>query len=442
MKRKVNKYIIFIITAFFVGSLFPFAYSGVESGLDRLKIMIDVMAKIEDSYVEETNPKELITNALYGMVNSLDEFSEFINIKNTVRIKEETRGEFGGVGIRLIGKEGELFVVTPMPKSPAYAAGIEPGDEIIQVNDKLVKDVSSREAIDMMRGPIGEKVTLVIKRKNKKGKEITKKFVLKKARIIPQIVHSLMLDNNIGYVYIEDFSGHTVADFKAALQDLAQKGMESLVLDLRFNPGGTLDSAIDLAKMFIGEEKLIVYTKGRKDSFFKEYKSGKTALYPDLPIILLVNEGSASGSEIVAGALQDHGRAVLIGARTFGKGSVQQISTLEDGSSLKLTVAKYYTPLGRMIHRDFKKKGPNTTGGILPDIEVKADLNAAKSAILQRTTMIYSPSKKTAEVEGEPLKDEQLTRAVELLKARKVLGSLNIKEIAEQNAQKTEVKEA
>ena len=441
MKRKVNKYIIFIITAFFIGSLFPFAYSGVDSGLDQLKIMVDVMAKIQDSYVEETQPKELITNALYGMVNSLDEFSEFINITNTKRIKEETRGEFGGLGIRLIGKEGELFVVTPMLDTPSYKAGIEPGDEIIQIDDKLVKDISSQEAIDMMRGAVGEKVTLVIKRKDKKGKEITKKFTMKKARIIPQIVYPKMLENKIGYIYVEDFSGHTVADVKKALEDLNKQGMESLILDLRFNPGGTLESAIDLAKMFIGENKLIVYTKGRKESYFKEYKSGDKALYPDLPIVLLVNEGSASGSEIVAGALQDHKRALLIGARTFGKGSVQQVSTLEDGSALKLTVAKYYTPLGRMIHRDFKKKGPNT-GGILPDIVVDADLTTTKSAVLQRTTMIYSPSKKTATTEGKEIKDEQLNRAVDILKARKVLGALNIDEIKAQDAKEAKVKEA
>ncbi len=441
MKRKVNKYVIFMVAAFFVGSLFPFAYSGVDSGLDQLKIMIEVMAKIQDSYVEETQPKELITNALYGMVNSLDEFSEFINIQNTKRIKEETRGEFGGLGIRLIGKEGELFVVTPLPNSPAYKAGIEPGDEIIQIDDKLVKNISSQDAIDMMRGTVGESVTVIIKRKDKKGKEITKKFTLKKARIVPQIVYPKMLENKIGYIYVEDFSGHTVADVKNALEDLKKQGMESLILDLRFNPGGTLDSAIDLAKMFIGENKLIVYTKGRKEAYFREYKSGEKALYSNLPIVLLVNEGSASGSEIVAGALQDHKRALLIGARTFGKGSVQQVSTLEDGSALKLTVAKYYTPLGRMIHRDFKKKGPNT-GGILPDIVVDFDLATAKSAVLQRTTMIYSPSKKTATIEGKEIKDDQLNRAVELLKARKVLGALNIEEIKAQDAKTERVKEA
>ena len=441
MKRKVNKYIIFIATAFFIGSLFPFAYSGVDSGLDQLKIMIDVMAKIQDDYVEETQPKELIINALYGMVNTLDEFSEFINIKNTKRIKEETRGEFGGLGIRLIGKEGELFVVTPLPNSPAYKAGIEPGDEIIQIDDKLVKDISSSDAIDMMRGLVGEKVTLVIKRKNAKGKEITKKFTMKKSRIIPQVVYPKMLENNIAYVYLEDFSGHTISDFKTALEDFKKQGMESLILDLRFNPGGTLDGAIDLAKMFIGENKLIVYTKGRKEAYFKEYKSGDKAPYSDLPIVLLVNENSASGSEIVAGAMQDHKRALLIGARTFGKGSVQQISTLEDGSALKLTVAKYYTPAGRMIHRDFKKKGPNT-GGILPDIVLNSDLATTKAAVLQRTTMIYSPSKKTATIEGKEIKDEQLERAVELLKARKVLGTLNIEEIKAQDSQKEKVKEA
>lgn len=442
MKRKVNKYVIFIITAFFMGSLFPFAYSGVDNGLDQLKIMVDVMAKIDDSYVEETQPKELILNALYGMVNNLDEFSEFINITNTKRIKEETRGEFGGVGLRLLGREGELTVVTPLPGSPSYKAGVEPGDQIIKIDDQLVKDIPSQKAIDMLRGLVGEKVTIIVKRKGKNGKDITKKFTLKKARIIPQVVYPKMLENKIGYVYIEDFSGHTVADFKTALAELKEQGMESLILDLRFNPGGTLDSAIDLTKIFIGDNKLIVYTKGRKEDYFKEYKSGKTALYPDLPVVLLVNEGSASGSEIVAGALQDHERALLIGARTFGKGSVQQVSTLEDGSALKLTVAKYYTPLGRMIHRDFKKKGPNTTGGILPDIVVNFDLATAKAAILQRTTLIYSPSKKTAKTEGNEVKDEQLNRAVELLKARKVLGSLNIKELSEKNSKAKEVAEA
>ena len=161
MKRKVNKYVIFMFTAFFIGSLFPFAYSGVNSGLDQLKIMVEVMAKIQDSYVEETQPKELVINALYGMVNNLDEFSQFINVKDTKRIKEETRGEFGGVGIRLIGKEGELFVITPLPDSPAYRAGIEPGDEIIQINDKLVKEISSSDAIDMMRGTVGERLPLL-----------------------------------------------------------------------------------------------------------------------------------------------------------------------------------------------------------------------------------------------------------------------------------------
>ena len=229
MKRKVNKYVIFIVTAFFVGTLFPFAYSGVDSGLDQLKLLIDVMAKIDDSYVEETQPKELIKNALSGMVDNLDEFSEFIDITNTKRITEETRGEFGGVGLRLLGKEGELFVVTPLPNTPSYKAGLEPGDEIIQVNDKLVKDIPSQDAIDMMRGAVGEKVTLVVKRKDEKKKEITKKFVLKKAKIIPQIVYPKMLENKIGYVYIEDFSGHTVADVKTALADLKKQGIALLV---------------------------------------------------------------------------------------------------------------------------------------------------------------------------------------------------------------------
>ena len=248
-----------------------------------------------------------------------------------------------------------------------------------------------------------------------------------------------MLDNEIGYIYVQDFSGHTTPDFQKALQDLTKQNMKALVLDLRFNPGGLLDSAVDMVKMFVGENKLIVYTKGRNPEYFKEYKSVAKAKYEDLPIVLLVNELSASGSEIVAGALQDHKRAFLIGARTFGKGSVQQIMNLEGGAGLRLTVARYYTPLGRMIHKNFKAKNPDETGGILPDMEVKFDLNTSRKANLYMTNLIYSPSKKTVtQDESFKVQDIVLDRAVEILKARKSLGALSAlsdeqKAIREQN---------
>ncbi len=428
MKKKINIYVILMIAAFFMGSLFPFAYSGVDNGLEQLKIMVDVMNRIQNNYVEDTQPKDLINGALYGMVDKLDEFSEFISVDDMKKMKEETKGEFGGVGMRLFTpKAGELVVVTPMLNTPAYKAGIEPNDKVVKIDNKEVKDLTNDQAVDMLRGELGTKVKVVIERTDPKtNKTVTKNFTLKRARIIPEVVFSKMLDNNIGYIYVTDFSGHTMESFEKAMKDLSKQNMQALILDLRFNPGGLLDSATDMVKLFVGENKLIVYTKGRKEEFFKEYKSNAKAKYPDLPIVVLVNEASASGSEIVAGAVQDHERGVLIGARTFGKGSVQQVSTLPDGSGLRITIAKYYTPLGRMIHKDFKAKNADKTGGIVPDIEVPFDLGKEKKATYYSTNLIYSPSKKTAEPEKNQQEDDiVLNRAVEIIKARKTLANLN-----------------
>lgn len=430
MKKKLNKYIIFAIFTFFLGSMFPAAYSGVDSGLEQLKILVDVMSKVQSSYVEEVSADTLITGALQGMVGNLDEFSEYITPEEMQRMKEDTKGEFGGVGLRLnTPKQGELIVVSPMPGSPAYAAGIEPGDRIIKIDSSFVKDLTSEKAVAMLRGDAGTKVRVEIERKDEKTGKITPKtFTLKREIIVPEVVFSKMLAKDIGYIYVADFSGHTMEDFEKAMKDLTKQGMQALVLDLRFNPGGLLNSAVDMAKLFIGDSKLIVFTKGRREEFFKEYRSVAKAKYPDLPIVLLVNEGSASGSEIIAGAMQDYGRAVLIGARTFGKGSVQQVVSLANDGGLRLTVARYFTPLGRMIHKDFKAKDRDLTGGIVPDIVVPFDINPSRRAIYAITNLVYSPSQKTVKPEmTEKVDDIVLNRAVEILKARDVLGNLSAK---------------
>lgn len=427
MKKKINIYVIFMIAAFFMGTMFPFAYSGVDTGLDQLKILVEVMGKIQDNYVEEKQPKDLVTGALYGMVSQLDEFSEYISVEDMKAMREETKGEFGGVGMRLnSSKEGELTVVTPLPGSPAYKAGVEPGDKVIKIDGKLVSDMTNNEAVAALRGEVGTKVKVEIDRKDENsGKTVKKKFTLKRDKIVPEVVFSKMLGGDIGYIYVTDFSGHTIEGFENAMEKLQKEGMKALIVDLRFNPGGLLDSAVDMAKLFIGENKLIVYTKGRKEEFFREYKSNAQAKYPDIPMVLLVNEASASGSEIVAGALQDHKRALLIGARTFGKGSVQQVINLPDTSGLRITVAKYYTPLGRMIHKNFKAKNADETGGIVPDIVVDFDLPKARTATFYTTNLIYSPSKKTVKAEKENAEDLVLERAVEILKARDIFSNLN-----------------
>jgi carboxyl-terminal processing protease len=279
----------------------------------------------------------------------------------------------------------------------------------------------------MLRGKEGSRVKVVVERKNPKtNKTETKTFTLKRKLIIPEVVFHKMLSKDIGYIYVTDFSGHTIEGFEKSMNDLLKKGMKALVLDLRFNPGGLLNSAVDMTKLFIGEGKLLVYTKGRKEEFFKEYKSAAKAKYPDIPIVMLVNAASASGSEIVAGALQDYRRAVLLGSRTFGKGSVQQVVPLPNGGGLRITVAKYYTPLGRMIHRDFKSKDPNAQGGIQPDMDINFDINAERKATYYSTNLIYSPSKKTAEPDQKEKADDiVLNRAVEIINARGVLGLLS-----------------
>lgn len=444
MKKKVNKWVVLAIAAFFVGSLFPAAYSGVNNGLEQLKILVDVMTRIQSTYVEDVDSKDLITGALRGMAGSLDDFSEYITSDEMKKMKEETKGEFGGVGLRLnSSQKGILSVITPMPNSPAYKAGVEPGDKIIKIENKLVSDLTSDQSVAMLRGKPGSKVKITVERKEEKSSKTTNHvYTLKREMIVPEVIYSKMLEDKIGYIYVTDFSGHTIEDFEKAMKSLTKEGMQGLIVDLRFNPGGLLNGAVDMAKLFIGENKLLVYTKGRKPEYFKEYKSVAKAKYPDVPLVVLVNEGSASGSEIVAGAVQDYKRGVLIGARTFGKGSVQQVVTLPDNSGLRLTVAKYYTPNGRMIHKDFKAENPDKTGGIVPDIVVPFEIAAARKATYYSTNLIYSPSKKTAVPEQDKADDPVITRAAEIIKARDVLGNLTApsKEAAQPDA-KTDTKQ-
>ncbi len=426
--KRFNIYVIFAGAAFFLGSLFTLAYCGANNGLDQLKVLVDVMTQVQQNFVEEPDQNALLEGALEGMVGGLDEFSQYITADGMKIMSEETKGEFGGVGMRLLSdNKGEVIVTTPMLNTPAYKAGVEPGDKLITIDGKKVEDMTSDEAVAALRGKAGTSVKITVQRKDAAGKISTKNFTLKRAQIVPEVIFSKMLPNDIGYIYVTDFSGHTMRDFESAIKTLTKQNMKALIIDLRFNPGGLLDGAIDMVKLFVGESKLIVYTKGRKEDYFKEYHANAIAKYPDLPLVVLVNEASASGSEIVAGALQDYKRAVIVGARTFGKGSVQQVTSLPNGGGLRLTVAKYYTPLGRMIHKNFKAKKPDLTGGIMPDFEVPFELAKNRQATYFATNLIYSPSKKTAapEAQKDPVEDIVLKQAAELLKAREALGNLN-----------------
>jgi carboxyl-terminal processing protease len=272
-------------------------------------------------------------------------------------LQVNTKGEFGGLGIQISIKDGILTVIAPIEDTPAYEAGIEAGDKIIKINGKTTKDMSLHDAVTKLRGPRGTSVTITIFRE---GLDKPKDIEIVRDIIKIKSVKSKVIDDNIGYVKILEFQQKTGKELKKAMGNLAQEGINALILDLRNNPGGLLTSSIDVSSQFLSPDKLVVYIKDRKGERTK-YLSRKTFRVYDYPMIVLVNQGSASASEIVAGALQDWGKAVVLGTQTFGKGSVQTVIPLSDGSGLRLTTARYYTPKDRSIQAK----------GIEPDIVVE-----------------------------------------------------------------------
>jgi len=436
---KKRRVLIIVAAAMLAGFMLPKAYSAADQTYQQLRVLVEVMGYIKDSYVDPIDTKDLIYGAADGMVRKLDDFSQFMEPDVNKRVKSDTEGEFGGLGIRIAARDGFVTVITPMPGTPAYKAGILPGDKIVKINGEDAKDMLPDDAVKKLRGEPGTKVKLTIGREleEKKGDDrwITKDFELERAKIVPEVVQYKMLESNIGYLRLTDFSGHATEEFTKALTDMKKQGMQAFVLDLRYNPGGLLTAAVDISKYFIGGNKMIVYTKGRAADSYQEFRAAAHAPYEDLPMVVLVNGGSASGSEIVAGAMQDNKRAVIIGTRTFGKASVQTIIPLSDGSGLRLTIARYYTPSGRSIHRN-----PKTgTGGISPDMEVKVSREDEIKVMEQFDKLFFPPTAEKAatqktysETFGKDKKDgqekeyvdETLRRAVELLKAREAFSAL------------------
>jgi carboxyl-terminal processing protease len=325
---------------------------------DELKAFTQALELIKRNYVEEPNAREIIQGAIRGMVSSLDPHSSFMAERAFKEMDMDIRGEFQGVGIQIGVKNSQLTVIAPIEDTPADRAGLAAADKILKINDEWTKDMTIEDAVDRMRGPKGTPVRLLIHRE---GWEKPREFKIIRDVIKVQSVKARMLDSQIGYIKITQFQGLTGAEMEKALKKLMDTGMKRLVLDLRNDPGGLLDSSVDVSSMFLPKDKLVVYLQGRNASERKDYLSTGSALYREYPVVVLVNAGSASASEIVAGALQDSKRAVIVGTQTFGKGSVQTVFPLEGGTGLRLTTAKYYTPSGRSIQNV----------GITPDIEVK-----------------------------------------------------------------------
>jgi carboxyl-terminal processing protease len=412
---------------------------------EELKTFSEVLTQVQKSYVDETKVKDLVQGAIRGMLSTLDPHSAYMTADMYKEMQVETKGEFGGVGIQIGVKENRLAVIAPIEGTPAYRAGVKSGDFITKVNDETTKDLTLMDAVQKMRGPKGSKVNLTIQRE---GTPDPLQFTLVRDTIKIESVKSKVLDN-IGYVRLTQFQESTGRDLGKVLKQFKDQKLQSTILDLRNNPGGLLTSAVEVSEQFLPGGKLVVYTKGRESKKDEWISKGKDQM-DDSPMIVLVNEGSASASEIVAGALQDYGRAVIVGTTSFGKGSVQTILPLGDGSGLRLTTAKYYTPKGRSIQ----------STGITPDIVVKAqpptivakagetksgekdgEQKQAKPAVVpgkdqpaqagkgqeegtQKNGTVPQPP--SADVSGDPSleQDVQLQKAVEMLKTWKIFKEL------------------
>ena len=322
--------------------------------------VIEAMRQVKASYVEEISEDELLGHAIDGIMQGLDEHSDYLDPASFHALQTHTEGRFSGVGIEIGLVEGYFTVIAPMDGTPAARAGIEAGDRITRVDDTPVKGMKLMELIERLRGAAGSDVDLTVTRTSA-GEPLH--FNLTRANIEIASVRSRLLEPGYGYIRISQFQNTTSADLFDAVQELASDGpLQGLVVDLRNNPGGTLQSSVEVADQFI-EQGLIVYTEGRLESSYGKYRATGGDILNGAPIVVLINSGSASASEIVAGALQDHERARIIGSRSYGKGSVQSVLPLAPNQALKLTTAYYFTPNGRSIHHK----------GIEPDIFIDGD---------------------------------------------------------------------
>ncbi|MFH1993427.1 MAG: S41 family peptidase [Pseudomonadota bacterium] len=359
-KQPVRLWLWAIIVVIFgtMGSGFYHSLSATgEEAYEGLKLFSDVIELVEKSYVDPVNPKELVEKAIQGMVHGLDPHSSLLLPDELKELQVDTQGEFTGIGISITMRDGFVTVISPIEGTPAYKAGIKAGDKVIKVDGELTSDL--RDAVKKIRGPKGTEVVVTIVRKGLK-----EPLDIKLVRdVIPiESVKFLALKPGYGYVWITNFRDSTTNDLVKALEELEAGGtpLKGLVLDLRDNPGGLLEQAIEVSDTFLETGK-ILSIEGRSKRNTKIYRAKPNNIPHNYPIVLLINGGSASASEIVAGALQDHKRALILGTTSFGKGSVQTVETLRNGYGLKLTIARYYTPSGRSIQAK----------GIEPDIFVK-----------------------------------------------------------------------
>ena len=429
MKKEQIRNFLLIISLAFLINLIIYNYdtnnlSAAKTSLplNQLQTFSEVYLKIKQNYVDDISDKEIFDNAIKGMLEGLDPHSTFLNEKDFEDLQIGTKGEFGGLGIEVTMEEGFVKVITPIDDTPAYRAGIKAGDLIIEIDNNSVKGLSLNQAVDLMRGKVGTDIFLTIARK---GENAPLEIKITRDKIKVQSVKYEIIDKHYGYIRISSFQNKTGKNLKEALSKLksnSKNNIKGYVLDMRNNPGGVLGAAVDVSDAFIKGKKKIVYTKGKKEDAMYEFISNNIDLAEGKPIVVLINGGSASASEIVAGALQDHKRAIIMGTQSFGKGSVQTILPITSKTAVKLTTALYFTPEGRSIQAK----------GITPDIIVKnLELNSLDEGKMMKESDLQGHIKnndknskqKELSKENDKLKnDYQLSEAINLLKGLNILS--------------------
>jgi len=418
MRRKI---VIVAAAVAAIGVFTSFAVSGPDRKkkdelYKQVELFSDALTIVQADYVDETSSKDLIYGALKGMLASLDAHSQFMDPDTYNELKIDTEGKFGGLGIEITIKDGLLTVVTPIEDTPAWKAGIKANDHIVKINGDLTRDITLTDAVKKLRGKTGETVIITVLRESEK--KLLEFKIVRDIIKIKDIKDARIIDDGVGYIRVIEFRENTPQDMDTALQTLAKLGMSAFILDLRNNPGGLLDTAGNVASKFVPKGNKVVYTQGRRKNQNLEFFARNDHPLLDMPMVVLINEGSASASEIVAGCLQDYKRAIIMGVKSFGKGSVQTVVPLADGSALRLTTAKFYTPLGKQIHGK----------GVTPDIvveEAKIEPAAALEGEVDKTEDVFEQVEKkegAAKKEGsvDYKSDNQIMRAVDVLKALRI----------------------
>ncbi|MGO2391215.1 MULTISPECIES: S41 family peptidase [unclassified Halomonas] len=383
--------------------------------LEEIQTFAEVFERIKRAYVEEVDDRTLLRNAMRGMLSELDPHSAYLDEEEFQSLRESTQGEFGGIGIEVGMEDGQLMVITPIDDTPASRAGLLSRDIIVAIDGTPTANLSLQEAVTLMRGEAESELRMSILRS---GEDTPREFILKREIIRSESVKHELLESGYGYLRISQFQSRTAEQARDALAMMArEQPLEGLVLDLRNNPGGVLQAAVGIADLFL-DQGLIVYTEGRLSDTAMSFSASSNTPAGDIPLVVLINGGSASAAEIVAGALQDQRRGIIMGTDSFGKGSVQQIMPLGNGEGLKLTTALYYTPNGRSIQAQ----------GIEPDVEVvRGRLEVAESrreireADLDGHLSAQQAPRDRQEMAERLLDDYQLSEALNLLKALNVV---------------------